>query len=136
MKMIAPKTYTVSRPRMKSPKSERMYDGKLFASKAEMKRWIFLCQLEREGKIRNLQRQVNYKLILPNGVPIRVGRKQQVARFTLDHEYEVPAGNDADGAQKWTTIYEDVKGFMTPEVRLRLGVFEAIYGFKVTVVTK
>lgn len=135
--MIAPKTYTVSRPRMKSPKSERMYEGNLFASKAEMKRWIFLCQLQREGKIRNLQRQINYKLILPNGKPIRVGRKQQVARFTLDHQYEIgTSGFAAVGEPLWKTVYEDVKQFMTPEVRLRLGVFEAIYGIKVEVVKK
>jgi len=126
------KSYTFSKGIKRSAKADRMYDGVVFSSKSEMKRWIHLRQLEREGKIKNLKRQINFKLILPNGVPVRVGRSQQVARYTLDHQYDWYS--ELNG--RMVTVYEDVKQFMTPDARLRIGIFEAIYGIKVEIVKK
>jgi len=34
-----------------------------YDSKKEYERWLYLCQLEREGKITNLRRQVEYEII-------------------------------------------------------------------------
>lgn len=108
-----------------SPKADRTYDGQLFASKREMQRWIELQHLQRAGLIRGLRRQVRYDLILPDGTPIKVGKRTAV--FTPDFVYEeLKAG-------QWAEVIEDLKGRMTNEAKFRIAVFSAIYQKEVAI---
>ncbi len=107
-----------------APKAARTLDGVVFASKAEMLRWSQLKLLEHAGEITELRRQVAYPLVLPNGVPIIVGKRN--ARYTPDFIY----------VENKRHVIEDVKGLMTEAAKLRIAVFEAIYGVKVSIVRR
>lgn len=106
------------RPRIRvADKSSRTTaDGKTYASKSEMLRALQLGLLQRAGHIRNLREQVKYNLTI-NG--------KTIGHYTPDFVYEenTPAG--------WVEVIEEHKGFWTPEARLRVKVFQAIYGVMV-----
>ena len=78
-------------------------DGISFDSKKESKRWLDLLQLEKEGKIQNLQKQVKFELIPSQYITID-GKKKCVERscfYIADFVYF------QDGKQ----VVEDVKGY-------------------------
>jgi hypothetical protein len=68
-------------------------DGIRFASKREAKRWSELKLLEQAGDIKNLRRQVRYKLTMP-------------VAYVADFVYEWRHGA--------TVVIEDAKGYATP----------------------
>jgi hypothetical protein len=88
-----------------------MYYGILFDSKKEGERYLRLKQLEEEGKISNLQLQVPYPVII-NGV--------KVCDYKADFVYHIETG---------AIVVEDVKGYKTPEYRLKRKLIRAVYGF-------
>jgi hypothetical protein len=100
-------------------------DGIVHHSKANMTRWVQLKNYERAGAISDLQREVAYPLLRQDGTPY-MGANGRALRYTLDFEYTVIA----TGAR----IYEEVKGFMKRDEKLRITLFEDIYKCKVTVV--
>lgn len=108
-----------------APKEDRTHEGQLFASKREMQRWLELQHLQRAGLIRALRRQVRYDLILPDGTPIKVGKRTAV--FTPDFVYE----ELKDG--RWAEVVEDLKGRVTNEAKFRIAVFSAIYKKEVAI---
>lgn len=73
----------------------------LIQSRKEARRYVGLLSLEREGKIRNLRRQVNFPLMVrrPDGLMETLGN------WRADHVYDEP-----NERGEWETIYEDVKG--------------------------
>lgn len=77
-------------------------DGITFDSKKESIRWDELRMLEKEGVIKDLQRQVKYTLI-----PAHKGehRTERACTYIADFVYEY------DGQ----TVVEDVKGLIRPE---------------------
>lgn len=92
-------------------------DGIVFASKGEMQRWEELRLLERSGAIRDLTRQPQYALVLPNGEAVRINGK--VCHYTGDFLYWDIAARD------W--ICEEFKGIWTREAQLRAAMFRALY---------
>lgn len=82
------------------------YKGMLFDSMVEADRYIELEQLQKKGKIQNLDRQVVYT-ILPQ--QIHNGVKVQPVKYKADFIYTI------DG----TAYMEDVKGYQTQEYRLK-----------------
>ena len=92
-----------------APKAARTFQGTVFASKAEMTRWIELQLLERGGGITGLRRQVRFPLAM-NGEPICV--------YVADFVYI------EDGVE----VVEDRKGVKTPEFKLKAKMFRAQYG--------
>jgi hypothetical protein len=106
---------------LKSPKYRNKathVDGIRFASKAEAKRWGELCLLERAGEIHDLKRQVPF--------PLYVNDKL-VARYVADATYR----QTTDGV----LVVEDVKGApLTDVFRLKAKMFEAHYGYPITIV--
>lgn len=104
-----------------SEASERRHPrtNELFASKAELRRFLDLELLERAGEIQQLQRQVQFSLTIPahraptgNWVlPLYVGC--YIADFVYLKE----------GRQ----VVEDVKGFDTPEYRLKKKLVKALH---------
>ena len=99
-------------------RSKRTYSelcGRWFHSKAEMARGMELALLERGGAIKELQYQVPFLLSIKPKVTI-----------TVDFSYLVPmskplaATNYLSGVSTWERIYEDTKGVMTREFRVKL----------------
>lgn len=82
--------------------------GITFDSKAEHKRWVYLCMLAKTGEIRDLQRQVPFELI--PATPKPRGGIERPTVYLADFVYM-----DKTGKQ----IVEDVKGAVTPEFRLK-----------------
>lgn len=85
--------------RSKYNATKTIADGKVFASKGEAKRWADLELLQKEGSIRNLQRQVRYDIVW-NGV--------HICSYTADAVYEL---DSVPGyADSWIVAVEDFKG--------------------------
>lgn len=93
-------------------------DGITFDSKKEAKRWIELKQLLYAGQISDLMRQVVFQLV-PQVV--LDGRKQQPVKYVADFQYQL--GNQI--------VVEDVKGFKTPEYRMKRKMMKAFHGIEV-----
>ena len=90
-------------------------DGVRFDSKGEAAYWQQLRLRERAGEISDLKRQVSF--------PMPVG-DLVVCRLVVDFVY-CEAG-------EW--VAEDFKGVVTPECRIKLKLFRAIYGYDVRLV--
>lgn len=86
--------------------------GVRFASKAEAKRDAELKLLERDGSVRNLQRQPRFPLLV-NGV--------KVCTYVGDWQYQerVPGG--------WRHVVEDKKGVQTPAFKIKWALARALY---------
>jgi hypothetical protein len=120
------------------PVAERTDDqGRIFDSRAEMARFHDLEFQERQGIIRNLRRQIRYPFDIMVAGQHRVtiktsgrdGRSGQIAKITIDHQYE-----ERDQSGAWLRVYEEFKGFDQPVDRLRRAVFESLYRVRVRVV--
>lgn len=107
-------------------------DGIVFDSKGEMQRWAELRQFQLGGLVRNLRRQVEYPLVLPDGEPVKTPTGR-TAVYTADFVYERVACVGATNVERWHEVVEDYKGFVDPVSALRIAVFEAVYRKKVTV---
>ena len=97
--------------------------GIVFDSKREAQRYAELVLLERAGKIRGLQRQVQFQLA-PK-VKINGEKRQRPAlRYTADFEY-YEAGY---------RVVEDIKGAITQTFRIRQHLMKTVHGIDVRVV--
>jgi len=85
-------------------------EGIRFASKKEAKRWAELKLLERAGEIKNLKRQVRYKLTMETV-------------YVADFEYEWKNGGGK--------VTEDSKGFATPLFRRKAKLMKQQHGVEV-----
>jgi hypothetical protein len=104
-----------------------LYDGILFDSRKEARRYAQLKQLEKAGEIRGLQTQVEYELIPSIYEEVETGEyykrgenkgKPKVKRQLLEHGVKYVADfvyTDKEGR----LIVEDAKGFRTPEYVLK-----------------
>lgn len=92
-------------------------DGREFASKAEAKRYQELRLLEKAGKISGLELQVPFKL---------VAHGRSICKYLSDFNYY---DNDLGYG-----VTEDVKGVLTPEFKLKARLFEAQYGYSITII--
>ena len=97
-----------SRVRNVAKKADRTYKGVVYDSKAEMLRAFELDALKAAGKIIDWERQVPFTLAV-NGIPI--------CKFVVDFCVWTPVGKH----------YEEIKGWETPEYKLKLKLFKAIY---------
>jgi len=98
-------------------------DGKVFASKAERDRYHLLLTEQQAGRITDLQLQPAWRFPI-NGAELRVGTRP--ARYTADFAYR------RDGI----LVVEDVKGMMTPDAALRIGLMRAVHGITVSIIGK
>ena len=89
------------------------YDNLQFDSKFEATYYAFLKELEKQGKITNLQRQVKYEL-LPRQTDAIGKFKYHPVIYKSDFEYD-----DVQGVHK--TI--DTKGFKTADFRIKQKLF-------------
>jgi len=94
-----------------SPKKERTYNGIVFDSKAEMRRYKELELLEKAGKIRDLQLQESWVLQEPFTYQ---GKKYRAIHYIADFSYYDENGN---------YVVEDVKGRKTKEYQIKKKLF-------------
>lgn len=102
-------------------------DGFIYDSRTEMLRGIDLQLLARAGEISDLQRQKEFPLEYScscGGITVMAGNK--VSKYTPDFVY----------MEKGRRVVEDVKGYPDEQSKLRIRIFEALYGQKVTIVKK
>lgn len=100
-------------------KSEAKPD--LFDSKEELSRWHILKQQEKLGLIRNLQRQVEFKLQV-NGILI--------CTYKADFVYE------EKGLHQWISIVEDKKGgnaTITKDFLIKKKLMKALFGIDILI---
>ena len=79
-----------------------------FDSKAEGRRWDTLCLLQKAGEISDLRRQVR--------VDLHIGNRY----MRIDFVYV--------DSRLGKTVYEDYKGFMTPEWKIKADIWAAGFG--------
>jgi hypothetical protein len=107
---------TAKKPkRSKYGNKKVVLDGVTHASQKQGLRWVLLRQWERDGKIKDLQREVTYRLEV-NG--------KLVCKYIADHVYW-------NGAAK---IVEDVKSEITRKnraYRIKLKLMRAIHGIEI-----
>ena len=85
--------------------------GEKFDSGLEYKRWLYLKQLEANGEIKDLRRQVPYELI-----PSQKGPDGKVLfrelKYVADFVYTI--------AKTGEEVVEDTKGIILPEFKLKM----------------
>ena len=93
-------------------------NGETFDSIKEARRYSELLLLEKAGKISNLQRQVEFELIPVQREPDKVGvRGGKIKGKTIEHAAKYVA--DFVYVEDGETVVEDVKGYRTPEYKLK-----------------
>lgn len=101
-------------------------DGK-FDSGLEFKRWIYLKQLQQNGEITNLKRQIPYTLI-----PSQKDKNGKVlyreVKYVSDFEYDIVSTGEH--------IVEDTKGVILPIFKLKQKLMYFFFGIQVKVVKK
>lgn len=75
--------------------------------------------MQTSGEISELELQPRYHFTI-NGIPLRAGK--QIARYTGDFRYRDKQGS---------LVVEDVKGVITRDVHLRLGLMLCCHGITV-----
>jgi len=104
---------------MKYHSKKTEYNGMVFDSKKEAQRYAILHELERIGMIRDLQRQVKFKLI--DGVRWSNGKKHRDTYYVADFTYY----------ENGHLVVEDVKGFRTPVYKLKKELMKAVHGIEI-----
>lgn len=107
-------------------------DGITFDSQKEARRYIDLKDMQREGKISDLQRQVRFELIPQYREPDIIGKRGGVKKgkviesacyYIADFVYV----DEATGEK----VVEDAKGFRTPEYRIKRKLMYDRYSIRV-----
>lgn len=90
--------------------------GETFHSKREALHWLVLLQRERAGEIANIKRQVRYEIIVAG---------EHICDYVADFTYtEIRPGSGF--------VVVDVKGYETPEYKIKRALFRAVFGFDIT----
>lgn len=105
-----------SKPAQKFRNKPTHADGIQFASKKEAKRWMDLKFLLSKGLIRNLERQVTFK--------VEVAGKL-ICRYIADFVYEEAAHGE------WSRVVEDAKGYPTPVYVLKRKLMAAVHAVEI-----
>jgi hypothetical protein len=116
-------------------------DDFVYDSRTEMLRGLDLQLLQRGGVIRNLERQVKFPLEYRcscGGITVMAGNRP--AHYTADFVYEektmIKEPEGGVTGPVWVRVVEDVKGYADETSKLRVRVFEAVTGQKVTIMKK
>lgn len=91
-------------------------DGRVFASRAEARRYSELSLLEKVGEISNLECQPVYQIFM---------NKKHICNYIADFRY----------TERGAVIVEDVKGVKTPVYKLKKKLVEAQFGITITEVS-
>ena len=92
-----------------APAEARTAHDITFDSRAEMRRYLELCMLQRAGEIKDLELQPEYVLVPPYS--LRDGTKSRGVRYRADFRYLETGTN--------RIIVEDVKGMRTRDYLIK-----------------
>jgi hypothetical protein len=101
-----------------------------FDSRKEYYRWCELCQLERVGKITDLQRQVKFILIPTQYEPYTVNKNGTLKRGKMI-ERECSYLADFVYTEKGNRVVEDVKGFKTADYKIKRKLMLHVHGVRI-----
>jgi hypothetical protein len=90
-------------------------DGIKFGSKKEAKRWVDLKLLLAAGRIRNLERQVTFRVEVCGKL---------ICRYIADFVYE-------ELRHEWVKVVEDAKGYPTPVYILKRKLMAAVHDIEI-----
>ena len=95
-------------------------EGESFDSKNEFRRWVVLRGQEARGEISDLRRQVPYELI-----------PKQRGRYRIERPISYIADFVYRDAETGETVVEDLKGFRTPEYRIKRKLMLWVHGISI-----
>ena len=106
------------------------YNGMMFDSKKELKRYLELEMLEKAGEIQDLQRQVKYVLIPTQREPDEIGKRGGVKKGQVI-EKECSYVADFVYTENGQTVVEDTKGFKTEAYKIKRKLMLWVHGIKI-----
>lgn len=117
--MLPKQTYNprLKRSRPKYGNKKTVVNGIKFDSKWEAERYLYIKSLERAGRVKDLELQVRFNLIVND---------QKICAYIADFRYK---REDKDG--EWHEIIEDAKGVETPEFKLKKKLMKACLGIDI-----
>ena len=117
--MLPKQTYNprLKRSRPKYGNKKTVVNGIKFDSKWEAERYLYIKSLERAGRVKDLELQVRFNLIVND---------QKICAYIADFRYK---RKDKDG--EWHEIVEDAKGVETPEFKLKKKLMKACLGIDI-----
>ena len=108
------------------------FDGIVFDSKKEAKRFAELSLLEKAGTIQDLQRQVKFILIPAQREPDTVGARGGIKKGkTIEKECAYIADFVYKDLTLNETVVEDTKGFRTKDYLLKRKMMLFFHGIKI-----
>lgn len=123
------------RGKFNNRKIETALDGK-FDSEGEWKRWLFLKDAERQGKIQSLQRQVKFVLIPTQYRTEIVHLKTKDKEVQRVAEREITYTADFVYYKDGTKVVEDYKGFPNDRWPLKKAMMLYFHGIAIREVKK
>lgn len=116
-------------------KDRRTVGGVVFDSASESKRWRELQFLQKAGHIKNLERQVDFPLVIEGRPVLTPSGKTTVVRADFVYEERGLVDNGhGGGTHTWQKVIEEHKGgFFDRYSRLKIAVLQAIYQVEVRV---
>jgi len=117
--MLPKQTYNprLKRSRPKYGNKKTVVNGIKFDSKWEAERYLYIKSLERAGRVKDLELQVRFNLIVND---------QKICAYIADFRYK-REGKDGE----WHEIVEDAKGVETPEFKLKKKLMKACLGIDI-----
>lgn len=113
------------------------YDGRIFDSKAECNRYIYLKALEKKGDISNLECQKKFILIPtqrePDIIGVRGGHKPGALIFP-EISYRADFVYYDNRTKQF--VVEDVKGMKTPEYKLKAAMMLYLHHIRIKEIVK
>ena len=106
-------------------------DGITFDSKKEARRYQALRELEEQGEVHDLRRQVEYLLVPEQRLPDTIGPRGGIHRgkvleypvtYVADFVYNLPDGG---------TVVEDCKGVRTPDYIIKRKLMRYLMGIEI-----
>ena len=107
----------LKRSRSKYGNKKTTIHGITFDSKWESERYLYLKSLEKAGRIKDLELQPRYNILVNN---------QKICAYVADFKYNK---ENADGV--WEHIVEDAKGVETPEFKLKKKLMKAVFDIEI-----
>lgn len=95
--------------------------GEKFDSVGERDRWYYLLEAEKQGKIRNLKRQVKFEMVVEGN---------HICDMIPDYGYEIKNGTE------WIQVISDFKGGykIPPDWNIKQKLLKALYGHDIYIV--
>lgn len=119
---LVQKMTNTKRRRSKFNAQRTIVDGVSFHSKRESEAWLYLKIRERAGEIRDLKRQVPFKLAAFS----KTGAPEYVTTYIADFQYFDVRQN--------RVVVSDAKGCVTAMFRLKAKMLKACHGIEVEIV--